>query len=331
MDKYCVACPRECSVRRDTGELGYCLCNERAHLTRVSLHRWEEPPVSGQNGSGTLFFSGCSLRCVFCQNRDISRAQKGRAFSVGELAEAMLALQAAGAHNVNLVTPTHYLSSVVKALEKAKPSLRIPVVYNCGGYEKVSSLERLDGLVDIYLPDCKYFSSELSARYSSAANYFEVASKALIEMYRQVEKATFAPYRGGCSGASGAPDLTSTSQNEADGDLIIKGLIIRHLILPGCRRDSIELLSRVSELLPIESVRLSLMRQFTPDFVNKEKFPELCRKLTSFEYNSVLSHAEKLGFVGYTQSAEAASSEYTPDFCTEEAFELLTNSKSERS
>ena len=323
MDKYCDACPRGCRVDRAAGQLGFCGCGDTAHLTRASLHKWEEPTVSGTCGSGTLFFSGCSLRCVFCQNRDISRSEKGRAMSATELADAMLALRQAGAHNVNLVTPTHYIETVTKALELVKPSLGIPVVYNCGGYESQRSLERLDGLVDVYLPDLKYFSSELSARYSAAPDYFRVASAALAEMYRQVGRATFAPYLGGNKDAKGACDTSTLRFAEEEGDLIVKGVIVRHLVLPGCRKDSMQLLEALASLLPVGNIRLSLMRQFTPDFVPREEYPELCRRLTAFEYESVLKKADELGFIGYSQSAEAASAEFTPEFCSAEAFELL--------
>lgn len=311
MSEYCMACPRKCRVNRGAGERGYCACGEKARVSRVSLHMWEEPPISGIRGSGTVFFSGCSLRCVFCQNRDISRSESGRAFSAEKLADAMLSLRDAGAHNINLVTPSHYVNTVVTALERVKPTLGIPVVYNCGGYESVESLSRLEGLVDVYLPDCKYLSPQLSARYSSASDYFDVAAKALSEMYRQVGRATFV-------GGDGTERV-----EESEGDLMIKGMIVRHLVLPGCRKDSIALLSVLAELLPVKDIRLSLMRQFTPEFVSKEEYPELCRKLTSFEYDSVLREANRLGFVGYTQSAESVGSEYTPDFNTDEAFALL--------
>ena len=298
MEERCMACPRECGADRSKGELGFCRCGDAARLSRVSLHMWEEPPISGTRGSGTLFFSGCSLRCVFCQNKAISRGGEGREFSSDELARAMLTLEEAGAHNINLVTPTHYLKTVVSALEKAKPRLGIPVVYNCGGYEREVSLRRLEGLVDIYLPDLKYFSPELSARYSAAPDYFSVASKAVSEMYRQTGDIRF------------------------EGELIKSGVMVRHLVLPGCRHDSIALLRRLAELLPVSGIRLSLMRQFTPDFVSPDEFPELCRRLTSFEYESVLREADKLGFVGYIQSAESADKGYTPDFNTPEAFAL---------
>lgn len=299
MTEYCNLCPRNCGVDRRGGERGFCGCGAEAHVSRISLHRWEEPPISGEKGSGTIFFSGCSLRCVFCQNREISRGEVGRALSPAQLADTMRALGDMGAHNINLVTPTHYLDAVIPALEAVKPTLGIPVVYNCGGYESVGSLKRLRGLVDVYLPDCKYYSSELSARYSGAPDYFEVASRALTEMYGQVGRAVI-----------------------SDG-LMTGGLMIRHLVLPGCRRDSIALLSRLAELLPAGEVRLSLMRQFTPEFVSREDYPELCRRITSFEYDSVLREAERLGFTGYSQSLGSESSEFTPDFNTREAFALI--------
>ena len=295
----CNICPRGCKVDR-SAKRGFCGASDGISVSRISLHQWEEPPISGTNGSGTVFFTGCNLRCVFCQNRVIS-SDKGafsnaRRLSVKELADAMLRLQELGAHNINLVTPTHFVPQIAEALSLAKPNLSIPVVYNSSGYESVSSLKLLEGLVDVYLPDLKYFSPELSAKYSAAADYFEVASAAIREMHRQVEK------------------------NEFSGELMVKGVIVRHLVLPGCRRDSIELLGALSSLLPVGEIKLSLMRQFTPDFVDGEKYPELCRRVTTFEYNSVLKRAGELGFDGYSQAAESAVSAYTPDFNSPEAF-----------
>lgn len=259
---------------------------------------WEEPPVSGIRGSGTVFFAGCNLRCVFCQNKKISRGGAGRLFSEDDLIKAMYALRDEGAHNINLVTPTHYTRVLARVLERVKPSLGIPVVWNSGGYESVESLKMLDGLVDVYLPDLKYFSPELSERYSAAPDYFEVAKRAIAEMYRQTGSAVF-------------------ETEEIDGtsvELIKRGVIVRHLLLPGGRKDSIRLLEELATLIPTDGVRLSLMRQFTPDFVDGEKYPELKRRITSFEYDSVLKKASELGFDGYTQGAEAASAAFTPDF-----------------
>ena len=291
--KVCTLCPRECGIDRKS-ENGFCAVPDDMYISRIALHQWEEPPVSGTRGSGTVFFSGCNLGCVFCQNKKISRSAVGRVYSDSELSDAMLRLQDEGAHNINLVTPTHYAKSIARVLELVKPRLRVPVVWNSGGYESVDTLKRLSGLVDVYLPDFKYFSPELSARYSAAPDYFSVASLAVAEMYRQVGDVTLV--------------------KEGDSELIKKGLIVRHLVLPGCRKDSIRIMEELAGLLPADGVRLSLMRQFTPDFVDKEKFPELARRVTSYEYDSVVRKALELGFDGYIQDKESANAVYTPDF-----------------
>ena len=299
--KTCNICPRRCNVNREE-RVGFCGAPKKIYVSRISLHQWEEPPVSGERGSGTIFFTGCNLRCVFCQNKRISGASDALsgavAISPSELCDAMLSLQEAGAHNVNLVTPTHYSEGIIEALREAVPRLTIPVVYNSSGYESVETLKQLAGLVDVYLPDLKYFSSELSAKYSGAADYFKVASAAIAEMFAQTGEAVI-----------------------KDG-LIKRGVIVRHLVLPGCRKDSINVLEALSELLPADKIKLSLMRQFTPDFTDKEKYPELCRRLTSFEYDSVLKRAGELGFDGYIQSAESASAKYTPLFNCPEAYKI---------
>lgn len=292
MDK-CELCPRACRVSREKNT-GFCRVPKDIYVARAALHMWEEPPVSGTRGSGTVFFAGCNLGCVFCQNKKISRSPSGRIYTEDELCDVMLRLESEGAHNVNLVTPTHYTESIVRVLEKVKPMLRVPVVWNSGGYESVETLRALEGLVDVYLPDLKYFSPELSERYSSAPDYFEVAGAAVAEMYRQTGDAVFA---------------------EEDGiELIKKGVIVRHLLLPGCRKDSIRVVEALAGILLADGVRLSLMRQFTPDFVDKEKYPELARRVTSFEYDSVVKRASELGFDGYTQAADSATAVYTPDF-----------------
>jgi len=287
----CSVCPRLCNARRSEGRLGFCSVPKDMYISRIALHAWEEPPISGTRGSGTVFFSGCNLRCVFCQNQKISRSAAGRVYSEDELIDEMLRLEGEGAHNINLVTPTHYAREIAKALERAKPKLNTPIVWNSGGYECADTLKMLDGLVDVYLPDLKYFSPELSARYSSAPDYFEVASRAIGEMYRQVGEIKF-----------------------DNNGLIKRGLIVRHLVLPSCRKDSIRIVEELASLLPADKVRLSLMRQFTPDFVDSERYPELARRVTSFEYGSVVKRAAELGFTGYTQGADSASAKYTPDF-----------------
>ena len=287
----CSVCPRACNVDRCAGRVGFCSVPSEIYISRIALHAWEEPPISGTRGSGTVFFSGCNLRCVFCQNKAISRSAAGRVYSEDELISEMLRLEREGAHNINLVTPTHYAREIASALEKVKPVLNIPIVWNSGGYESVETLKMLDGLVDVYLPDLKYYSSELSARYSSAPDYFEVAKKALAEMYRQVGRVRF-----------------------GEDGLLKKGMIVRHLVLPSHRRDSIRIVEELAKILPPDEIKISIMRQFTPDFVDGESYPELNRRLTSFEYDSVIKRAEELGFDGYTQGADSASAKYTPDF-----------------
>ncbi len=286
-------CPRACAVDRSERS-GYCGAPDKIMIARAALHMWEEPPISGKRGSGTIFFCGCNMGCVFCQNREISRphGEIGRGFDADGLWKIMVALREKGAHNINFVTPTHYADTVAEVLRAYKSELGIPVVYNCGGYESVEALRELDGLVDIYLPDFKYMSSELSSKYSKAPDYADVASKALDEMLRQQKSCVF------------------------DGDGILqKGVIVRHLVLPGARRDSIEVLRRISEIRGERDLRLSLMRQFTPDFLPEgDEFSALRRKITSFEYDSVLKEAQRLGFDGYTQGADSATSSFTPNF-----------------
>ena len=301
--KVCNLCPRECSADRRVDGLGF--CGEKATLavSRASLHMWEEPPISGTRGSGTIFFCGCNLRCVFCQNKIISRGE-GTRYELCEedLCRLMLRLEEMGAHNINLVTPSHFADTVASCLEQVKPRLSVPVVYNSSGYEKLSTLKMLDGLVDVYLPDFKYASSKLASDYSGAPDYPEVASAATKEMLRQV----------------GSVSL--------DGNgLITRGVIVRHLILPSCRKDSIAVLEHLSRLLPIKDIRLSLMSQYTPEFALDCGFKNLHRRLTSFEYDSVLERAIALGFEGYFQALSSSSKEYTPDFDKE--CELLENLK----
>ena len=290
MKNNCLQCPRQCGVDRESTP-GYCLAPWHFSVSRASLHMWEEPSVSGTRGSGTIFFSGCNLRCVYCQNRDISHAAVGKPLDGNGLAALFFKLRDAGAHNINLVTPTPYAFQLADVLERVKPSLGIPVVYNCGGYESVETLKRLDGLVDVYLPDLKYFDTDLAARYSDAPDYFPTALSALREMLRQAGK------------------------TQLDGDGIIRrGVIVRHLVLPSHRSDSIALLGRLATEFGTSAFLLSLMSQYTPDFAQNTPYPALHRRVTSFEYNSVLSHAQALGFDGYFQARTAATSDFTPDF-----------------
>lgn len=288
----CELCPRRCGADRERGERGICGEGAQMRVSRIALHPYEEPPISGRRGSGTVFFCGCSLGCMFCQNRDISRGQAdGKLYTAAELADEILRLQSIGAENINLVTAAHFANRVAEALELVRGRLNIPVVYNTSGYERVETLRRLEGLVDIYMPDFKYASSELAEKYSSARNYPQAAEQALCEMYRQVGDYAY-----------------------GDGGMLTKGVLVRHLVLPGARHDSIEVLTRLAEILPVDGILLSLMRQYTPDFAYDAPFPELHRKITSFEYTSVLRIAAELGFEGFSQSADAASRNYTPNF-----------------
>ncbi|MBQ9151088.1 MAG: radical SAM protein, partial [Clostridia bacterium] len=284
----CTLCPRLCGARREAGERGVCAQGAEIRVARAALHPFEEPCISGSRGSGTVFFVGCSLRCAFCQNRAISRGEEaGKTLTPRQLADLFLDLEAQGAHNINLVTPTHFADGIGEALAMAKTRLSIPVVWNSSGYERVETLRRLVGLVDVYMPDFKYASASSARRYSDAADYPAVAEAALIEMYRQV----------GCA------------QTDADG-LLRRGLLVRHLVLPGNRQDSMAVLTRLSELLPVDGILLSLMSQYTPEFATDSPHRELHRPVTTFEYQSVLSHAEALGFNGFMQHKSSASSHY---------------------
>ena len=286
----CALCPRRCGVDRTAGQVGVCGVTDTLRVARIAPHMWEEPPISGSRGSGTVFFTGCSLRCIFCQNRTISREGMGKTYTEEELTAAILSLRDQGVHNINFVTPTHYTSTIVRILERIKPTLGIPVVWNCGGYESVETLRMLEGLVDIYLPDFKYFSSDLSRDYSAAPDYPAIATEAVQEMYRQT-----GPYT-------------------EEKDLAKRGVIIRHLVLPGCRADSMNVLRHIASILPPAEIRISVMRQYTPDFAADAPYKNLHRRVTDFEYTSVLDEAARLGLVGFSQGKDAATKAYTPDF-----------------
>ena len=287
----CRMCPRRCGVDRTAGQIGVCGMPDTVYISRCAPHMWEEPPISGTRGSGTVFFTGCNLRCVFCQNRTISREGIGYPVTDEELTRKILELQEQGVHNINLVTPTHYTVRLARVLEKVKPRLRIPVVWNSSGYESVEALRLMDGLVDIYLPDFKYLSSELAAAYSAAPDYADVATEAMKEMYRQTGKVTM----------------------DTDG-IMTRGMILRHLVLPGCRADSMAVLRHIAGILPPSDIRVSVMRQYTPDFAMDCPHKNLHRRLTDFEYTSVLDEAARLGLEGYSQGKDAADKAYTPDF-----------------
>ena len=288
----CTVCPRECGADRYKKK-GVCGVGAEVRVAKTMLHKFEEPCISGcdpDRGSGAIFFAGCSLKCVFCQNKAISRGECGEAFTVSQLADEMLSLQDMGAHNINLVTPTHYIPQIIESLDIAKPRLSIPVVFNTGGYEKAETIRCLDGYADIFLTDFKYGTSELAKKYSAAENYPEIAASALKEMLA----------------ITGAPVFDS------DG-MMKKGIIIRHLVLPGGRHDSETALRLIADTVTVGDVLLALMRQYTPDFAPTD-LKELRRKVTSFEYNYVLDIATSLGFNGFSQYKESAQTIFTPDF-----------------
>ena len=287
----CKLCPRGCGADRENGEIGICGAPAALKIARCAPHMWEEPVISGTRGSGAVFFSGCPLGCVFCQNRDISRGGTGRELGDSEFCEMLLRLAESGVHNLNFVTPTHYSDKLAGILRKIKPHLNIPVVWNCGGYEKIETLQMLNGLVDIYLPDFKYASPELAQKYSHAEGYPKIALAAIKYMLDQV----------------GEPRLNP------DG-LMTKGVIVRHLVLPGCRKDSIAALEALAQAVPPHKIFLSLMSQYTPEFAADSEFQNLHRRVTSFEYQSVLQRADELGFKGFCQDRNSATDKYTPDF-----------------
>ena len=288
----CQSCPRRCGADREAGKVGYCGVGAKVRIARAALHLWEEPIISGTRGSGTIFFSGCNLRCVFCQNREVSHGGKGRELDIRELGEKMLSLQQQGAHNINLVTPSHYVNEIVATLKRVRSKLYIPVVYNCGGYESVEAIDALNGLVDIYMPDIKYFSPALSRDYSGAENYFEVARAALLRMVEQV----------------GRPEMSANG-------MMTRGVLVRHLVLPGCRKDSIAILDELAQMFAPGDIMVSLMSQYTPEFVPDDcPYDNLKRRITSLEYESVVNEMQKLGFEGFVQSRTSATTAYTPKF-----------------
>ena len=292
----CALCPRACGVDRTAGQRGRCHETATVRIARASLHMWEEPCLSGDRGSGTVFFTGCPLGCVFCQNYNIADGTNGAEVSPTELTDVFLKLEDMGAHNINLVTPTHFVPAIVPALERAKElGLDLPVVYNTGTYETVETLRMLDGLVDIWLPDFKYVSPELAARYSFAPDYFDVASAALEEMARQTRGNLF----------------------DLDG-MMTRGIIVRHLILPGCTEDSKAVLKYLWDTYG-DDICLSIMDQYTPlsriATLAGGKYKELDRRVTAAEYDDVVNYAVDLGITNaFVQEGEAASESFIPDF-----------------
>ncbi len=271
---------------------GFCGVFEEPKVARAFLHMWEEPCISGTMGSGTVFFSGCNLKCVYCQNYHISQNNFGKTISLERLKNIFIELIKKGAHNINLVNPSHYIKVISKVISELKESgeLTVPVVYNSNGYESVEALQALEGLIDVYLPDMKYSNEEIALKYSKAKDYPEVSKRAVLEMYRQ----------------AGSPILD-------DEGIIRRGLIIRHLILPGHTKDSINVLNWINENLP-KSVYVSLMSQYTPYYA-AEKFPEINRPITRREYEKVVDHLYSLGLEeGYVQERQSSDTQFIPDF-----------------
>lgn len=290
----CELCPRKCGIDR-TISMGYCGEGSSVRVVRASLHMWEEPCISGRSGSGTVFFSGCPLKCVFCQNREIVSGNRGRELTVPQLARLFLLLQDKGAANINLVTPTHFTPQIAEALSMAKAQgLAVPVVYNTSGYERVETLQLLDGLVDIYLPDLKYYSAELSARYSNAPDYFVHASRAVAEMVRQAGEPCF---------DSGLPDEK----------MMRRGVIVRHLVMPGHVRDSMEVIRYLYDTYK-DDIYISIMNQYTPP-AGLDDYPEIARRVTRREYNRVVDYAIELGVTNaFVQEGDTAKESFIPDF-----------------
>ena len=281
---FCRLCPRQCGVDREKGQLGFCGCPGTALVAKAMLHKWEEPALAGPGGSGAVFFGGCTLRCRYCQNAAISGHAAGQAMDSAQLRRVFEDLIAQGAENIDLVTPTQFLPTILPALE---PKLPVPVVYNCGGYERVETLKALEGKIDIYLPDLKYAVSPLAASLSGAADYFPAATAAIREMVRQ------------------------TGDIQWQGDQVVRGTIIRHLILPGQVENSLKVLDWIGETFRPGQVLVSLMRQYTP--VGKQT-PPLDRRITDEEYDAVLSWMFLNDLEGFTQEAEAADAGFIPDF-----------------
>ena len=269
------------------GQLGFCKLPGQVHAARAGVHYWEEPVISGSFGSGAVFFSGCTLKCAFCQNYDISQENFGKPLTSAGLRAAFERLIDEGVQNINLVTPTHFLPDILPALE---PKLPVPIVYNCGGYESVETLRQLEGKIDVYLPDFKYSDNALAKKLSSAADYFETASAAILEMYRQV----------------GKPVL--------EDDEMKRGVLVRHLVLPGCVDNSLGVLDWVAEHFRSGDILFSLMSQYVP-MGRAVEMPPFDRRITELEYDSVLSYMMLLGIEdGYTQDFSSAERGYTPSF-----------------
>lgn len=287
--KNCCLCPRKCGINRYE-QKGYCGANNKLKIAHYSLHMWEEPVISGETGSGTIFFSNCNMKCMYCQNKKISLDGYGKYTSLKRLEEIMMELQEKGANNINLVTPTHYVPQIAKVLKRIKnKSLNIPVVYNTSSYENVGTLMMMNNLVDIYLADLKYYDDELALKYSLCTDYFETATMAIDEMYRQVGNVQI-----------------------DDNGIMKKGLIVRVLILPGHVEDAKNIINYLYKTFG-DNIIISIMNQYTP--VNKCKYDNLNKKVSDEEYNEIIDYAVELGITNaFAQDGEAAEESFIPDF-----------------
>lgn len=298
--KKCALCPRKCGIDR-TRETGYCGAGEKIEVAHIMCHHWEEPPISGDPGgeraSGTIFFAHCPLGCVYCQNGKISRRNSvGREMTADALADEMIALEKRGVYNINFVSPTHYTPLLIEAVRTARENgLSVPIVWNTGGYELPETIETLRGTVDIFLTDFKYASGELALKYSHAEDYPEYAAASLAKML----------------------ELTGECVFDENG-MMKRGVIVRHLVLPGHRDDSIAVLRKIAGCVDVSKIKLSLMAQYTPDFLppkgENDPFAKIRRKITTYEYEKVAEEAYRLGFDGYMQDRSSATKNFTPDF-----------------
>lgn len=287
----CKLCPRNCGVNRLNSELGFCKSGYKIKIAKVSLHNWEEPCISGTNGSGTIFFSNCNLRCVFCQNHCISQESVGKEITIDRLSDIFLEQEERGAHNINLVTPTHYAPQIIESIKRAKLNgLTLPILYNTNGYENIETIKALKGYIDVFLPDLKYFNSLYSNKYSNAPDYFKYALAAIKEMVNITGEPTF-----------------------DDNGLIKKGVIIRHLMLPGLLFDSKKVIDAIWTTFG-NSVYVSIMNQYTPMF-NAEKYPELNRVLNPNHYDSLIEYALSKGIQnGFIQDSGTSTKDFVPNF-----------------
>lgn len=289
--KKCEICPHRCKIDRTNGNIGICKSKDTVKIAKFSLHKYEEPCISGENGSGTIFFSNCNLKCIFCQNYEISQLGKGKEITIEKLAEIFLELQNKNAHNINLVSPTSYAVQIIEAIKIAKKKgLKIPIIYNSNGYENIETIRMLNGYIDVYLPDLKYAENRIAKEYSKVENYFEIATKAIREMYNQVGKVVL-----------------------DENGIIAKGVIVRHLILPNHLENSKKVLNWINENLP-KDIFVSIMAQYFPTYKAIEN-KDLNRKLNIKEYNRVIKFLEKLNIKnGYLQEIGINEEKYVPNW-----------------